>query len=94
MKFCLESRRFAGYFFFGGYTLDEPLEIQRMLRDFWTKYKAYDGLEVENPAGTLPVYIHGDEGRGQGKRPLLVVSFQPVISWAGEQHMNSTKNLD
>lgn len=43
----------------------------------------------------LPLILHGDEGkgRGQAKRPLLVVSFQPVIGWTSSDNVSSTKYL-
>ena len=39
----------------------------------------------------VPIILHGDEGRGQCKRPLLILSFQPVLGWSGEDHVNSKK---
>ena len=36
------------------------------------------------PSALLPIFLHGDEGRGLTKRPLLILAFQPIIGWGGE----------
>ena len=81
-------------FFLGGNTLDTWEDAQAMLQTFWGRYKNIDpSLVPEHPSQTVPFYIHGDEGRGLGKRPLLVISFQPTMSWTGGQKIPSTKYL-
>lgn len=65
--------------------------VESMLSRFWSRYAKIDGVHVPYPSRTVPWMLHGDEGRGQCKRPLLVVSFQPVIGWSGEEYLNSTK---
>jgi hypothetical protein len=74
--------------------LDEWADAQNMLKEFWSRYGKIDQTMVpSNPSQTIPVYLHGDEGRGLGKRPLLVISFQPVMSWVGANSIPSTKHL-
>lgn len=81
-------------FFLAGKTLDEWADAQNMLKEFWSRYGKIDQTMVpSNPSQTIPVYLHGDEGRGLGKRPLLVISFQPVMSWVGANSIPSTKHL-
>ena len=90
---CMEP--FDGFYFLGGHRLHEDLDsIKHMLRDFWGKHKYHDNFgPPPNPELTIPFYIHGDEGRGQVKRPIKVVSFQPCISWMGGEYHNMKKPL-
>lgn len=67
--------------------------IKTMLRQFWERYRFIDGLDIAEPEKTLPFYLHGDEGRGQVRRPVMVISFQPVLSACGSEHLNSGKTL-
>ena len=82
------------FFFLGGNTLETWDDAQATLQTFWDRYKHVDpSLVPQHPSQTVPFYIHGDEGRGLGKRPLLVISFQPTMSWTGGQTIPSTKYL-
>ena len=93
-RLCFENSKYNGFFFLGGNTLDTWEDAQAMLQTFWGRYKNIDpSLVPEHPSQTVPFYIHGDEGRGLGKRPLLVISFQPTMSWTGGQKIPSTKYL-
>ena len=93
-RLCFEKSKYNGFFFLGGNTLDTWDDAQAMLQTFWDRYKNIDpSLVPQHPSQTIPFYIHGDEGRGLGKRPLLVVSFQPTMSWTGGQTIPSTKYL-
>ena len=94
MKLCFSDSKYSGFFFLAGKTLDEWVDAQNMLKEFWSRYGKIDPTMVPtNPSQTIPVYLHGDEGRGLGKRPLLVISFQPVMSWVGANTIPSTKHL-
>ena len=59
-----------------------------------------DGAHVMNghdapPSNcTVPLYIHGDEGRGKYKLPIMVESIQPCISFRGTSHKNSSGSFD
>ena len=93
MKLCFTDPKYSG-FSLAGKTLDEWADAQNMLKEFWSRYGKIDQTMVpSNPSQTIPVYLHGDEGRGLGKRPLLVISFQPVMSWVGANSIPSTKHL-
>ena len=50
-------------------------------------------LEHHGPRACIPYHIHGDEGRGQLKRPYMVVSWQCVISHHGPQVCNESSFL-
>ena len=85
---------YNGFFFCGGHRLhDEVDTITKMFQDFWDKYLFEDSNRPKYPKYTIPIYIHGDEGRGQVKRPVMVISFQPLISWIGGDYVNLKKNL-
>ena len=82
---------YKGFFFLGGLKLNNLDAIESMLSDFWEKHSKSGGDMPPNPMRTIPFLIHGDEGRGLAKRPLLVVSFQPMIGWTGSDNVNSKK---
>ena len=67
------------------------IDVGDMLQRFWSRHAFVDASVPEFPRQTVPYLIHGDEGRGQCKRPVLVVSFQPILGWSGEDHINSSK---
>lgn len=81
----------------GGHTLKE--DWQGMLRQFWEDYRVtcpqhpLFSRDVD-PGTFVPYFIHGDEGRGQLKRPYMVVSWQCMISHAGPGVCNDTSYLD
>ena len=65
-----------------------------MFAEFWARHALSGGSTPKRPGQTLPIWIHGDEGRGLGKKPLLVVSYQPVIGWKGPTAVTSSGCLD
>lgn len=81
-------------FFLGGKTLDNMDEVRRMFSTFWTRYdKTHPGSMPALPETTIPILIHGDEGRSLCKRPVMIVSFQCIIPWCGENVKNSSQML-
>lgn len=85
MKECFGNRKYEGFFFLGGRRLEDWNSAQELFKTFWDRYSKIDPDAVpKHPSQTVPVYLHGDEGRGLGKRPLLVISFQPVMGWLGD----------
>ena len=44
-------------------------------------------------ACAIPYFIHGDEGRGYCRRPFMVESWQPVISYKGLDKINESGYL-
>eukprot|EP00435_Cladocopium_sp_Y103_P022447 s3978_g5.t1 len=80
-------------FVLGGYGLDEPEQYRRLFHKFWQRYQHVDPLHPvyrffdECDWGQIvPWCLHGDEGRGLAKVPLLVTAFQFVIPVLGDQH--------
>lgn len=77
----------GGHFFMRGQSMDSASEFSLELRDFWGKYSKNEPQhpffeKVPNPdhwGEYIPVMIHGDEGRGRQKQPVLVIAYQPVL---------------
>ena len=98
IKVCFQ-KRCGGFFLFGGLTMDNLEEVEGTLARFWERHASVSNDQPRCPRRTIPFYIHGDEGRGACKRPLLVLSFQPVLGWQKdasinkEDAMNSKKPL-
>lgn len=92
VKVCFQEP-YDGFFLLGGYKLKDLPAIEDMLGRFWDRYAFVDTDRPKHPRRTIPYFLHGDEGRGQCKRPLLILSFQPVLGWSGEDHVNSKKLL-
>lgn len=97
MRFLLQSH---SHLILGGVPLESPNKWQALLSEFWSLYKLTDGTHVMNghdapPANcTVPLYIHGDEGRGKYKLPIMVESIQPCISFRGPSNKNSSGSFD
>lgn len=89
----MEHRKYAGFFLLGGHRLSDINEIESMLRRFWTRYQSVEEGMPDHPERTIGYFLHGDEGRGQGKRPLLVISYQTIIPWSGEDAVNAKQQL-
>ena len=83
----------------GGFGLSEADSWMSMFTEFWENFKAvrpshpiYAKSAAER-ACTIPVAIHGDEGRSLAKVPLMVISFQAMISSSGPENLSSTQHL-
>ena len=82
----------------GGQQPDDMGNWKRMYYDFWGAYKLLcpdhpifeSGFDV---GGCLPYFVHGDEGRGQLKRPYMCISWQLAIGHLGPQVCNDTSYL-
>ena len=64
-----------------------------MYGDFWLNFnKSMPGTEMNglNPEFSVPIAIHGDEGRGQTKKPIMVLAWQPLISCLGPLVTNTS----
>ena len=80
-------------FFLGGPVFEWP-RIEEMFKEFWSRYAFVDNdAPPPHPEATIRVLLHGDEGRGQAKQPILVISYQPIIGWRGEHRLNSKESL-
>ena len=81
---CSLSR--GGHHFLGGKDLDHAVEFGETLQLFWSRFKDTDpnfpffGDFPESAwKSAIPLALHGDEGRGRLKRPVLVLSAQTII---------------
>ena len=77
----------GGHFFLGGRSLQEASAFGETLHEFWKRYKLIEPqlsfFEEEDEANwktCIPYAIHGDEGRGKAKKPIMVLSIQPLIT--------------
>ena len=89
----------GGEFLLGGLEISEEEKYMDMFDRFWTRYTTVDpfhlvhGKSRDDQKRTIPVALHGDEGRGLCKLPVLIESFQLVIPWHGEHSLNSLGQL-
>lgn len=91
--------REQSYLILAGHEL-EVMTWKDELRGFWELYLRGDPSHPMNCAGappkevTVPFYIHGDEGRGKYKSPIMIQAVQPVLSFKGPAFKNSSGCLD
>ena len=71
-----------------------------MFARFWDRYECVNPdhplfyeKSWEQRMHCIPVAVHGDEGRGLGKHPVLVESYQPILPWSGEDKLNMVGHL-
>ena len=93
-------KAWAGYllqeapeFVLGGNSLDN--DYQKTYRTFWETYEKLDGghpvfsdFPRSSWGNLVPYCLHGDEGRGKAKRPVLVTSYQMLIPKGGLETTN------
>ena len=86
-------------FFLGGYSFMDDHLWMKMFGDFWKHFRSvcpshpiYSKTEAERSC-TIPFAIHGDEGRGLSKVPLMVISFQVLIPSSGPENLSGTQCL-
>jgi len=90
MRVCLEHPSYRGMQVLGGHRLEDLPAIESMLSQFWSRYQYQDpAVAPIVPTRTIPLFVHGDEGRGQVKRPLMVVSIQPILGLGKGEKLNS-----
>ena len=80
----------------GGHTIDG--DWQGTFTKFWSLYRQVDSSHPVFRSGyslesCVPYYIHGDEGRGQLKRPYMVISWQTVVGHGGMDVCNDSACL-
>ena len=98
VKYLLEHKP---QFLLGGHHLRNFDLWGPMLHTFWTRYRSCDPkhwiYNTTTPGiqfcETVPYCFHGDEGRGSGRVPFMVLSFQPVISLLGVEVCNDSSYL-
>ena len=89
----------GGHFFTAGLGLDKADQFQQELIDFWKKFTAAEpGFDLPQSqwGESIPLAIHGDEGRGRLKQPVMVMATQTIIplsskspTWLGSLAGNS-----
>ena len=84
---------YDGFYLLGGRKADQLDKVKTMLSLFWERHQVVDPIAPEHPEVTIPFYVHGDEGRGLVKRPVLVLGAQPVMGWGSEECVASKKKL-
>lgn len=80
----------------GGHGLDG--DWRTTLKKFWSSYRQINSshpvFSQEYDLGLcVPYFVHGDEGRGQLRRPYMVISWQCVIGHHGLDVVNDTSYL-
>lgn len=86
-------------YFLGGYGPGEIDKYRRMFESFWSNYRNVDGQHevYQKPSCDLghciPLALHGDEGRGLAKTPLMVLSIQTIIPSTGENDLSQAQQL-
>lgn len=70
-------------------------------RQFWADYRLACGGDhaiYSHPDWDLgyciPIFLHGDEGRGQLKRPFMVIAWQCAVGFNGINTINDNTNID
>lgn len=82
----------------GGHDLSG--DWKESFKSFWRNYKVVcPDHPIYNDDGCdsglcIPYFVHGDEGRGQLRRPYMVVSIQFAIGHGGIETINDNSNLD
>ena len=92
VRFVMESQP---QLLLAGNMLSQSHLWEPILEDFWNKYQPIDPGHIVYQLGlnrkrTLPFMLHGDEGRGRLKQPLLIVAFQGVLSHLGVDRLNQS----
>ena len=83
----------GGELILGGHELHSESDWRGMFRSFWSNFqRSQPGVDLGqiSPDMALPLCVHGDEGRGRAKRPIMCISFQPMISHLGPAVTNTS----
>ena len=84
----------GGQLLLGGHSVHQRDLWEPLLEEFWNLYRGvdptHDIFQYSNNIlrRTLPYLVHGDEGRGRQKSPLMVISFQGLLSHMGKERLN------
>lgn len=79
----------------GGHSNEDVAGWQSILSNFWKQYRSFNDKHPIYADGhdqrfCIPFFLHGDEGRGQCRRPFMVESWQPCISFKGTDFTNES----
>ncbi|CAE6934292.1 FAM186A [Symbiodinium sp. CCMP2592] len=94
MKYILGEA--GGQFLLAGYHTLQTDGFQAVFKRFWENYETadpshdiYTRKSQSERCNTIPLCLHGDEGRGLAKVPVMITNFQCVVPWMGETHLNT-----
>ena len=75
----------------GGNNIHSVANWQGLLADFWSKFqRSQPEIVVPDPQTSIPIAIHGDEGRGKAKRPIMCLAIQTLINHLGPAVTNTS----
>lgn len=84
----------GGQFVLAGYHVWDT-GYEDVFTRFWERHQSLDPQHViyskkqqQERSRTIPICIHGDEGRGLAKVPVLITNFQCVVPYLGEDRLN------
>lgn len=86
-------KKTGGALLMNGFTLDDP-QHELQLGSFWELYKtvmpnhAVYATHCGRLHRVIPMYYHGDEGRGKLHRPVLVTSFVAGLPTSGHSFLS------
>ena len=72
----------GGHFFMQGCDLSHAAEFSIVLKQYWERFTSCTpefSLPESVWGQSIPVALHGDEGRGRLKQPVMVMSVQPIL---------------
>ena len=85
----------GGELLLAGHNVSKTDGWQRVFNQFWKEYQLvdpshpiYHDVEESLHRNFIPYTLHGDEGRGRNKTPVLIESFCPVVSYKGVEYTN------
>ena len=81
-----------------GCSLKEPEKFRDVFSQFWSRYRSVrPDLDLFSQSWDfsycIPIGYHGDEGRGKLRRPIMIMSIQPIISRLGVEFTNASGQL-
>lgn len=93
VRFILETQR--GQLLLAGHSTSQCDLWEPVLEQFWNNYEQVDPGHIVFQLGinrrrALPFLLHGDEGRGRMKQPLLILAFQGIFSHLGVGRLNQS----
>lgn len=92
---CIFS--YGGHFFLGGKSMDHMDEFRGKLCGFWENFRKSEPTlplfkeDSVDYSTCIPIALHGDEGRGRQKQPVMCVGVQPILPiHKGRTNMSGT----
>ena len=70
----------------GGHPIESVDGWGNMYRGFWHHFnKSMPGVQMggASPEVSIPIAIHGDEGRGKTRKPIMIIAWQALIGYLG-----------